>query len=171
MRYSCAFLAFLPALLVTPGCRGGAPEARPAARPSGQAPAAVPAPTPAPAGAAFAGTLPAPERPAKAQTGAPAALSATIRVIPSAPVPMQPAIIEVRLRDAKGKPAVKRKLRLDLTMPAMTMPPNHPKAREQAPGVYRAEALFTMAGAWEVHADVPEEGGKSTRFTLAVNTR
>jgi len=83
---------------------------------------------------------------------------------------MQPAVIELRVRDAKGKPAAKRRIKLALAMPEASAPASHPRAQEHAPGVYRAEALFTTAGAWEVRADVLGEG-RSQRFTLAVSAR
>ena len=62
----------------------------------------------------------------------------------------------VTLADAAGQPVDGAEVWLALIMPTMQMSPNEPDALAEGGGRYRARALFTMAGTWnlEVHATV-----------------
>jgi nitrogen fixation protein FixH len=62
----------------------------------------------------------------------------------------------VTLNDAQGKPLDGAEVWLALIMPTMQMSPNEPDAIAEGNGRYRAKAIFTMAGTWnlEVHATV-----------------
>ena len=63
----------------------------------------------------------------------------------------------IEIYDAHGQPVKEAALRLSLTMPAMPMPPNHPKVT-WSEGAYRGSAVFTMAGAWQVQAIMERAG-------------
>jgi hypothetical protein len=95
---------------------------------------------------------------------------AELKVIPSPPVPLEETILELTLRDGAGRPIVGASVAMDLTMPAMAMPPNHPEVAEVGDGVYRARAVFTMAGDWEIDVDVAY-AAQAERFAFAASTR
>jgi hypothetical protein len=61
----------------------------------------------------------------------------------------------VTLRDARG-PIDGAEVWLGLIMPTMQMSPNEPDAAAEGQGRYRAKAIFTMSGTWnlEVHATI-----------------
>jgi len=63
--------------------------------------------------------------------------------------------LEVTLSDARG-PIDGAEVWLGLIMPTMQMTPNEPDAVGAGQGRYRAKALFTMAGTWnlEIHATI-----------------
>jgi len=142
---------WLAAALASPGCRKAPSPPRIAA----QAVARVPA---QPSAATVPGT----------QTAG--SLAATLAVDPQPPTPMQETTLRLALRDAAGRPVEGRKVCFDLTMPAMAMPPNRPVAREEGRGVYRAAALFTMAGEWEIRATVSSAGTDEV-FAFRLKTR
>lgn len=56
----------------------------------------------------------------------------------------------------------------DLTMPAMPMPPNHPKVQRQGEA-FSGEMIFTMAGAWQAEFSFPLPGGKVERFSFTID--
>lgn len=56
----------------------------------------------------------------------------------------------------------------DLTMPAMPMPPNHPKVQRQG-GAFSGEMIFTMAGAWQAEFRFPFPDGKEERFSFTID--
>ena len=62
----------------------------------------------------------------------------------------------VTLTDAAGKPVEGAQVWLGLVMPTMQHSPNEPDAVPAGQGRYTIQALFTMAGNWdlEVHATV-----------------
>ena len=75
--------------------------------------------------------------------------------------PERPALLAeqellVELTDARGRPVDGAEVWLGLVMPTMQHSPNEPDAVSAGAGKYRARALFTMAGYWnvEVHATV-----------------
>lgn len=112
------------------------------------------------------GAAPAPS-PEEAKT---AGTTATLRVDPSPPVPLAEATLELTLRDRAGQPISGAVVELDLTMPGMAMPLNRPAVTEVGNGTYRAQAIFTMAGDWQIQVDASYAGG-SERFTFLVSTR
>jgi hypothetical protein len=97
-------------------------------------------------------------------------LTATLRVLPFPPVPMEDTILELTLRDADQQPVSGAAVALDLTMPAMEMPVNRPQATEVESGVYRADAIFTMAGEWQILVEVSYQG-QDEEFRFPVHTR
>lgn len=60
---------------------------------------------------------------------------------------------EISLLDSAGNPETDAELAISLDMPAMPMPPNHPKV-EFRDDRYRGTAIFTMAGAWQVEITI-----------------
>jgi hypothetical protein len=96
-------------------------------------------------------------------------LTATLALRPYPPVPMQDARLELALQDA-GQPVAGATVHLTLTMPGCSMAPSYTEAVEQAEGVYTAETILTMAGAWQAGADVSLPG-KNVRFTFSFATR
>jgi nitrogen fixation protein FixH len=85
---------------------------------------------------------------------------------PADPQVNQGAEFRIVLNDAEGNPVDGADVYLELTMPAMAMGTNQPIATAQGNGVYTAQGVFDMAGAWEitVHADVE---GKAHQATFA----
>jgi hypothetical protein len=73
----------------------------------------------------------------------------------------------IQLFDADGKPAEEAAVKLSLTMPAMPMPPNNPAAA-WSDGAYRGTAIFTMAGAWQVHATIERTGSAPETITFDI---
>ena len=97
-------------------------------------------------------------------------ITAVLALAPDPPVPMQTATLTLTLKNTAGQPLMADEVAFDLTMPAMTMPLNRPTATETKDGVYQAETVFTMAGAWHIQVDV-RRGGTSTTFTFDLKTK
>jgi hypothetical protein len=97
-------------------------------------------------------------------------LSATLRILPYPPVPMEETALELELRDDSGQALSGAAVHLDLTMPGMEMPANHPEVAEGGDGLYRAQAIFTMAGEWEIRVEV-YHAGESVEFTFPASTK
>lgn len=84
---------------------------------------------------------------------------ATLAVHPYPPVTMRGAELLLTLCDGDGRPIRGAAVLFDLTMPdCQEMPANRPQATEAQEGVYRAPALFTMAGYWQVRVEVAAAG-------------
>jgi hypothetical protein len=96
--------------------------------------------------------------------------SAILSIDPDPPTPMQEVTLRLTLRDAHGQPLSGATVRFDLTMPGMQMPVNQPPVIEVDDGVYQARALLTMAGEWQVRADVTHAGERQ-EFTFPVRTK
>jgi hypothetical protein len=96
-------------------------------------------------------------------------LTATLAIRPYPPVPMQDTKLELSLQDA-GQPVSGAAVRLTLTMPGCPMAPSYPPVTEQAGGLYAAETVLTMAGAWQADADVSLPG-KEVRLSFFFATR
>jgi YtkA-like len=79
-----------------------------------------------------------------------------------APV-MKPLQLSVTLADAGGQPIVDRAVSFDLSMPAMTMPPNRPPVTAAGDGVYEATTLLSMAGEWRLTVEI---GGSDPPQTI-----
>lgn len=79
-------------------------------------------------------------------------IAAKLEVIPAAPSAMQTVALRLKLSGPGNEPVAGRQVRFDATMPGMAMPETHFPALEVAPGIYRAQALFTMAGKWRLRA-------------------
>lgn len=72
----------------------------------------------------------------------------------------------VALTGSTGMPIRDAAVGLDLDMPAMPMPPNHPQATWQD-GAYRGTAVFTMAGEWIATMNIQRPG--YDRVTTDIN--
>jgi hypothetical protein len=96
-------------------------------------------------------------------------LTATLAIRPYPPVPMQDTKLELSLQDA-GQPVSGAAVRLTLTMPGCPMAPSYQPVTEQAGGLYAAETVLTMAGAWQADADVSLPG-KEVRLSFFFATR
>jgi nitrogen fixation protein FixH len=83
---------------------------------------------------------------------------------------MDTTTLTLTLEDADGQPLTAVDVAFDLTMPAMSMPINRPTATESEDGVYEAEAIFTMAGAWRIQVDV-SHGGTNATFAFDLKTK
>jgi hypothetical protein len=97
-------------------------------------------------------------------------LSATLEVLPFPPAPMEDTVLELALRDSDQRPVSGASVVFDLTMPAMEMPVNRPQATEEESGVYRANAIFTMAGEWQIRVAVSYQG-QEEEFQFPLHTR
>jgi hypothetical protein len=102
--------------------------------------------------------------------GASSSYTAVLLTKPARPAPMQVTVLELTLTDAQGRPVTGAAVTMELTMPSMSMPPNRPLVYELGNGVYASQALFTMAGEWEVHALVDQPGG-SDSFTFRLQAK
>jgi hypothetical protein len=109
------------------------------------------------AGAAALEACNASASPSLVSKGAGAAAALTIEPFP--PVSLKASRLELTLSDAGGQRIAGARVRLDLTMPGMEMPPNRLDLREAGAGLYRGEALFTMAGDWQIRAEAAVAGG------------
>jgi len=95
-------------------------------------------------------------------------LSARLVINPYPPSVMQATTLELLLQDTNGNSVSGVDVQFDLTMPAMEMPENQPVVIEGEGGNYKAEALFTMGGEWQIDATV-ERAGETTLFTFMIN--
>jgi len=98
-------------------------------------------------------------------------LSATLVIIPDPPVPMEDATLELTLLDVNNQPVSGATVRFDLTMPGMQMPINCPEATDEGDGIYRASAIFTMAGEWQIQVEVAAQAEGNEAFTFVTHTK
>jgi len=79
--------------------------------------------------------------------------------------PYPPAVdtneFTVTVTDAAGQAVNDATVSLDLTMPAMHMPPNQPELPFVADGKYLGSAPFTMRGWWRIEVII-DRGGQTT---------
>lgn len=73
----------------------------------------------------------------------------------------------IRLNDAAGTSIDDADLHVSLTMPMMPMPPNLPQA-PWSDGAYRGTAVFTMAGAWQVHVEVKRPAATTEKILFNI---
>jgi len=73
----------------------------------------------------------------------------------------------VKLIGGTGKVLADAAMSLSLVMPAMSMPPNNPKALWQEKA-YRGTALFTMAGEWNAIMLIQRPGHDLVDLTFAL---
>ncbi len=95
---------------------------------------------------------------------------ATLTLVSDPPVPMQDTTLELQLRD-DGQPVVGATVHLTLTMPGCPMAPSYVALKDEGDGLYRAQTVLTMAGAWRADARVTFPGGADTPFTFFFATR
>lgn len=91
--------------------------------------------------------------------------TASLAFDPDPPAMMTAVGMSLTLEDASGQLVEGAEVSYDLTMPAMSMPPNQPTATEQGSGVYETEATFTMGGEWQADAMV-DVNGDTVHFTF-----
>jgi hypothetical protein len=91
--------------------------------------------------------------------------TASLSFDPDPPVMMTAVGMSLTLEDGAGQPVEGARVSYDLTMPAMTMPPNQPTATEASSGIYETEATFTMGGEWQADALVVVNGD-TVHFTF-----
>jgi len=70
----------------------------------------------------------------------------------------------VTLTDAKGQAINDATISLDLSMPAMRMPPNQPDLPSGSDGKYSGMAPFTMRGWWRIEVIITRGGQKQSAF-------
>ncbi|MCB9421451.1 MAG: FixH family protein [Ardenticatenaceae bacterium] len=92
-------------------------------------------------------------------------VTAVLTLLPDTPTVMNPTILSLTIKDADSQPITGASVAFDLTMPGMAMPPNNAQATDDGSGSYDAEVTFTMAGDWQIQADVTYPGG-SAEFTF-----
>jgi hypothetical protein len=98
-------------------------------------------------------------------------LTITLQVSPYPPKPRGQSQFMVSVIDERGDQVTGAEVGIAMTMPAMRMPPNQPRAVEQKAGKYSTPVVFTMAGAWEARVEVTTAQGETAQFTFAMNTR
>ena len=91
---------------------------------------------------------------AEAMTQISGDMTATLSFDPDPPAMMSPVEMTLMLTDSAGEAVDGAQVSYDLTMPAMTMPPNQPEASGQGNGEYQTEATFTMGGEWQADVTV-----------------
>jgi hypothetical protein len=96
--------------------------------------------------------------------------SVSLDVDPFPPRAMHAAAFTIHVSDLQGTPVRGATVECDMTMPAMPMPENRPRAVERDPGTYVADVLFTMAGEWEANVKVSLPDGRAETFTFAMTT-
>jgi hypothetical protein len=74
---------------------------------------------------------------------------------------------KIELHNLNGESITAASLKLDLTMPFMPMPPNHPEAVWSGED-YRGTAIFTMAGAWQVNVDIVRSGSATEKIVFDI---
>jgi hypothetical protein len=91
-------------------------------------------------------------------------LNVSIALSPYPPVGWQEGAFDVTLTDGQGLPITDAKITLDLTMPAMPMPPNTLEAQHSENGLYHATGMFTMRGLWKLEVIIERNGEKQSVF-------
>ena len=81
---------------------------------------------------------------------------------------MTPTDLRLSMDRAHGDKLLATSAVCDLTMPAMPMPENRPALECSAIGC-NGNAIFTMAGAWDVTCEVNFSSGKTSRFLFAID--
>jgi hypothetical protein len=91
-------------------------------------------------------------------------LNVSLALSPYPPVGFQEGGFDVTLTDAQGLPVTDAKIGLDLTMPAMPMPPNTLQAQHSGNGLYYVTGTFTMRGLWRIEVIIQRGGQKQSVF-------
>lgn len=89
-------------------------------------------------------------------------LNVTLALKPYPPSSGQNASFDITLVDDKGQSVTDAKISLDLTMPAMRMPPNKPEAQHVGNGKYHATGFWTMRGWWRIDVIIQQGGTKQS---------
>jgi hypothetical protein len=91
-------------------------------------------------------------------------LNVSLALSPYPPVGWQEGGFDVTLIDGQGQPITDAKISLDLTMPAMPMPPNSLDAQHTGNGIYHTTGMFTMRGLWRIEVIIERGGQKQSVF-------
>lgn len=103
------------------------------------------------------------------QSAATGGINATLAILPGDPVSMDPATLKITLTDKNSEPVLGATIGIDMSMPAMMMPKNNPRAEEKGNGLYQAEAIFTMPGEWLITVEVKTSAGvEDFKFPVTV---
>jgi hypothetical protein len=91
-------------------------------------------------------------------------LNVSIALSPYPPVGWQEGAFDITLTDGQGLPITDAKITLDLTMPAMPMPPNTLEAQHTGSGLFHSTGMFTMRGLWKIEVIIERGGKKQSVF-------
>lgn len=91
-------------------------------------------------------------------------LNISLALSPYPPVSFQSANFDVTLTDATGQAITDAKIALDLTMPAMPMPPNKLEAQHAGNGRYHATGRFTMPDWWRIEVIIQRGNTRQSAF-------
>jgi len=97
-----------------------------------------------------------------------AGAKATLTLSESPLLSMTPTTLHLVMNRAHGDTLLSTAAVCDLTMPAMPMPVNRPVLECNAIGC-NGEAVFTMAGAWDIACDVTFSSGKNSLFLFVID--
>ncbi len=95
-------------------------------------------------------------------------LTVSLALSPYPPAGFQTSNFEVTLTDENNQAVTDATVNLDLTMPAMYMPPNALAAQHAGQGVYRGAGRFTMRGLWRIEV-ILQRGDKKVSAFFDVN--
>lgn len=85
-------------------------------------------------------------------------LLVSLKITPYPPQGRNPTSLELIVVDASGLPVSDAQVRLNLTMPAMPMPPNQPVAQAAGNGHYTASTRMGMPGQWQIAVLITRNG-------------
>ena len=91
-------------------------------------------------------------------------LSVTLALSPYPPAVFKKNEFYINLTDTKGQPITDATVSLALTMPAMWMPANKPKAENTGDGHYYATGIYTMRDWWRIEVIVKRAGKEQSVF-------
>jgi len=85
-------------------------------------------------------------------------LMVSLKIAPYPPQGRNPTTLDVTVIDSAGLPVTDAQVRLNLTMPAMPMPPNQPTAQPTGDGHYSASTRMGMRGEWQIAVQITRNG-------------
>jgi hypothetical protein len=94
--------------------------------------------------------------------------TATLTLSSKPVLSMMPTDLRLTMDKAHGNMLLATAAICDLTMPAMPMPENRPVLKCGVIGC-SGDAVFTMAGAWDVTCDVIFSSGKTSQFLFVID--
>jgi hypothetical protein len=85
-------------------------------------------------------------------------LLVSLKITPYPPQGRNPTNLDIAVADSAGFPVSDAQVRLNLTMPAMPMPPNQPNAQAAGNGHYTASTRMGMPGQWQIAVLITRNG-------------
>lgn len=85
-------------------------------------------------------------------------LLVSLKITPYPPQGRNPTSLDITVADSSGLPVSDAQVRLNLTMPAMPMPPNQPAAQAAGNGHYTASTRMGMPGQWQIAVLITRNG-------------